>query len=153
MSANNPEFQVINDEDKRATVKVVGYFTSACSAAFPFAANTLFGANASMNCLSSITNILYSTSLANGRVSLEFVSTINANVKALTFGHFNDGEMQKYIINNANTPTGDYSINVENAIANDSFTLIFSIAKEQGGIPGNAQHYGANAWANASTWN
>lgn len=154
MALNTPEFQILKDNDKEATIKVVGYFSSACSAAFPFVANTLLGANtaAGRNCISSITNMLYTTSMANGRVSLEFISTVNANVKALTVGHFNDGELNKYVINNANTPTGDYSVNVESAGPNDSFTLIFTVNKENAGVPGNAQNYGAGSWANCFTW-
>lgn len=154
MSANTPEIQILKDNDKEATIKVVGWFLGGLTTSnTPFVANTLFGANtaAGRQCISSITNMLYSTSIANGRVSLEFVGSTNA--KAYTFGHFNDGEMQKYIPNNAPAPTGDYSINVENAQGNDSFTMIFTIAKENMGIPGNAAAYGANSWANCFTWN
>lgn len=155
MAANTPEIQILKDNDKEATIKVVGWFLGGLTTSnTPIVANTLLGANtaATVKCISSITNMLYSTSMANGRVSLEFVGTSGGNTKALTYGHFNDGETNKYIINNAVAPSGDFNINVENAGGNDSFTLIFTINKENQGIPGNAQQWGSGGWANCFTW-
>ena len=151
MSVNNPEVVVLDDNANQAQIKVIGYFNALTSSNTKIQANSLFGANTAVgqNPILSITNALYSTSLqgANGRVSVDFVGS--TNVKALQYGRYNDGEMQKYILNNAVAPSGDLSINVEQAGPNDSFTLILTVLKENGGIIGNAIHWGAGAWANA----
>lgn len=156
MPVNVPEVVTIFEDDKTAVVKVIGWFNALTSVNTKIQSNTFIGANTSagINCIMSISNFLYSTSFGggNGKVSVEFVSTVNVNTRSLIVGRFNDGEIQKYVTNSANTPTGDLNINTELAGSNDSFTIVLTLTKENMGIPGNAARYGAGAWANAFTW-
>jgi hypothetical protein len=146
MAANSPEIAILDDQDHQVVVKIVGYFTAATTSNTILQANTFKGANTSISpCLLSLVNFLYTTSMANGTVSLEWVGS--SNVRAVSAGHFNDGEINKYIPNNATTPTGDLSIRIDNASPNDSFTIVATLLKEFQGTYWSGNK-GAGAWAN-----
>ena len=145
MSANAPEVEIIDDQDHQTTVKIVGYFTAGTTSNTKLQANTFRGANTSINpCIISLVNFAYTTSMANGTVALEWVGS--SNVRIVSAGHNNDGELKKYIPNSAAAPTGDVSIRIDNAMPNDSFTIIATFAKELQGL--SSTHAGAGAWAN-----
>lgn len=164
---NAPQVQIIDDQDHQIVVKITGYYTAACTAnTLVVQANTLFGANASLPCILGVNSWEYSSSLANGFISFEWVSNGNTNTTIMTCGRFNDGAIARYIPNNANTPTGDVNMWTANAQAGDSFSITISFLKEYDGqtlrmplVSGNVNTYlgnanvisayGAGAWANA----
>lgn len=166
MLFNTPQVQIIDDQDHQAVVKITGYYNTATSAnTLVVAANTLFGGNTSLPCILAVNSWEYSSSLANGFIALEWVSTTNQNTTIMTCGRFNDGAIARYIPNNANTPTGDVNLVTANAQPGDSFSLTVSFLKQLQGqtlttpnVAGNVQNYlgnvtpvvnyGAGAWAN-----
>ena len=148
MAVNVPEVVVIDDNDHQTVLKIVGFFNAATSSNTKIQANTFKGANTSITpCLVGVVNILYSTSFSNGSIALEYVSTVNTNTRIAQVGRCNDGELNKYVPNNANTPSGDMNINIANAGANDSFTMYVTCLKEMQGAYW-AFNAGAGAWAN-----
>jgi len=172
MIFNAPMIQILNDDDHQTIVLVSAYYNEALNAnAVVVQANTCYGGNTSLPCIMGVNCIEYSTSIANGWVTLEWVSSTNQNTTIMTFGRNSSGTLDRYIKNLANTPTGDLNINVVNMEANDAFTLIVSLLKEyQGqtlisnggsntavnnvnytyaGTTANVSNYGAGAWANA----
>lgn len=158
MIFNTPTIQIIDDQDHQAVIKITGMYTSACTASNSVVvqANSLFGANSSLPCMISVNAVEYSTSIANGALALEYVSTVNNNTTITTCGRNSDGQFARYIKNQANTPSGDINLLIDDMEANDAYTIIVSVLKEyQGAVwatpatmnvgPG----YGAGAWANA----
>ena len=163
MLLNVPQVQIIDDNDHQTVVKITGMYTAACTAnTVVIKSNTLYGANTSLPCLLAVNSWEYSTSLANGFIALEWVSTFNANTTIMTSGRCNDGGVSRFIPNNANTPTGDINLVTANAQPGDSFTLTVSFLKMLSGyqlVSGNANNYlgaivantfgyGSGAWAN-----
>ena len=160
MLYNTPQTQILDDQDHQTVVKITGYYNAATNAnTLVVQANSLFGANASLPCILGLNSIEYSTSINNGFVALEWVSTANQNTTITSAGRFNDGAFARYIPNNANTPTGDENLVTQGLAPGDSYTLIVSFLKEyQGqnlrnnnylGPVANTVNYGAGAWANA----
>jgi uncharacterized membrane protein len=164
---NAPQVQIIDDQDHQTVVKITGCYTAACTAnTLVVQSNTLFGANTSLPCILAVNSWEYSSSLANGFISFEWVSNGNTNTTIMTCGRFNDGTIARYIPNNANTPTGDVNMWTANAQPGDSFSITISFLKQYQGqtltfptVTGNVQtyignvasitNYGAGAWANA----
>ena len=154
--AQNVFTQILRDNEKGATIKVIGSYTGANSGnTIILQSNTLFGANNTKPCLVGITSIQYIVGIGTGALNLQWVSTVNANVTILNFGASSsasppyNGEFHAaeaaYLTNNANTPTGDISLQVTNMAANDFFNFIITVQKE---YTGNGTSYGAGAWAN-----
>ncbi len=149
MSANVPEVFVLDDTDHQSVIKITGYYTAACTTNNTIVtANTLKGANTSLPCILSITALEYTSSIANGHVDVEFVSTVNANSKAITVGRANDGQWNRYIPNSANTASGDINLNQIGLSSGDSFTLIITCLKEFRGVYWDNTGRGSGAWAN-----
>ena len=157
MLFNTPQVQIIDDQDHQAVVKITGYYNTGVNANnLVVQANTLFGANNSRACILSVNSWEYSSSLSNGFITLEWVSTANQNTTIFSVGRFNDGAIARYVPNNANTPTGDINLVTANAQPGDCFSIVLSLMKE---FNGNkiANNYlgvvttganGAGAWAN-----
>lgn len=148
MAVNTPEVVVLEDQDHFATIKIVGFYNQATNSnTVILTANTLKGANTSLPCILSITAIEYSSSMNNGFLAIEYVSSVNSNSKAFTCGRFNDGSFNRYIPNSANTPSGDLNLLLQNLGNADAFTLMITVQKEFQGLQW-ANNYGAGAWAN-----
>ena len=144
---NTPQVQVIADDDHQAVIKITGYYNSGnTSNTVVLVSNTLFGANGSRPCLLAVNAYEYSTSINNGFIALEWVSTVNSNTTIVTSGRFNDGAVNRYIPNNANTPTGDVNMFVSGLASGDSYTLVVSFLKLFTGvtISGNLQGQGSS---------
>ncbi len=147
--AANVQSTVIYDGGNKTVLKVVGSFGAANTTNTTLlVSNTLYGANAAGGkiCLLNILKLYYHVSLA-GRVSLEWISSVNTNATILTFGGQSGGAfLEQAFNNNANTPTGDLNLNVQNAQANDVFDFVITFNKDTGvyGAP-----Y-AGAWANVN---
>jgi hypothetical protein len=163
MLLNVPQVQLIDDNDHQAVVKITGFFNAATSTnGVVVQANTLYGANASLPCILAVNAWEYSTSLSNGSIALEWVSTANQNTTIMSAGRFNDGAITRFIPNNANTPTGDVNLVTANAQPGDSYSLTVSFMKcfmgQNSTLPAsNANNYlgvitntniGVGAWAN-----
>ena len=157
MLYNTPQVQIIDDQDHQTVVKITGYYNAACTTnTLVVQSNTLFGANTSRPCILAVNSWEYSTSLSNGFIALEWVSTVNQNTTIMTAGRFNDGAIARYIPNNANTPTGDVNLVTANAQPGDSFSLTVSFMKVFEGSKGANNYlgavsnagYGTGAWAN-----
>jgi hypothetical protein len=159
MLLNAPQVQIIDDNDHQTVVKITGVFSAATSSnTVVVQANTLYGANASLPCILTVNCWEYSSSLSNGSIVLEWVSTANQNTTILTAGRANDGGFARIIENNANTPTGDVNLAILGAAGGDSFSLTVSFLKKfqgqtqkgsnyLGAVP-SVVNFGANAWAN-----
>jgi hypothetical protein len=157
MIFNQPNIQILDDQDHQTVISVSGVYTSACTGSngIVIQANTFYGANASLPCIISVNAVEYDTSFANGSATLEYVSNGNNNTTIATMGRNNSGNFSRYIRNQANTPTGDINLLLNNVEPSDTFMIIVSFLKEyQGCAWANAamavgQNYGSGAWANA----
>jgi hypothetical protein len=158
MLLNTPIITVLDDQDHQSVIQISATY-AATNAGFNVVviqANTLYGANTSLPCIICVNDVQYTSSIANGSLVIEYVSSGNANSPICTFGRANDGEIVRYFKNQANTPTGDINLFGQNLEANDSFTIIISVLKEYLGCSWASiatmnvgQNYGAGAWANA----
>jgi hypothetical protein len=149
MAVNVPEVLVLDDQDHYVTVKVIGFYNAATNAnSVIVTANTLRGANTSLPCILSLTAATYTSSMNNGFLAIEYVSSVNANSKAITMGRFNDGIFNQYIPNSANTPTGDINLLQQSLGSADAFTLVLTFVKEFQGTYWASPSRGAGAWAN-----
>ena len=135
MSANSPEVQVLADGLQTAILKVTGYYTGAATGNVTILrANNLVWANTSKPanaCVLTISKVQYTTDIAAGTVQLYWGGT-NSNAAIYNFGTSVSGELNAYVTNNANTPTGDLGLFVNGAGAGDSFNFVITINKEGG---------------------
>ena len=171
MIFNTPLVQILDDNDHQTVAMIAAYYSSPANANnLVIQANTLYGGNNSLPCILGVNSLEYNSSIANGFIVLEWVSTSNQNTTIFTTGRNSSGSIPRYIRNLANTPTGDVNLSVVNMEANDTFTIIVSFLKEYEGqilklsagntyisnvhytyvgpTP-NVNHYGAGAWSNA----
>lgn len=128
MAVNVPEIQLVHDSDMVAAQKVTVYFDAATTSNTRILApSTLKGANASRVCVVDIERIRYHTSFASGYLSVDFEGT--SNVKAVTLGGNDGGELDLFIPNNAAAKTGNINLSIVNAGANDCATLLITYRK------------------------
>lgn len=138
--------EVVFDKDYEAVVKVVGSFDAAANASntIILTANTLYGANSSLPCGIEFNSLEYAVALANGYLTVEFVSANTANqsnVNIVTVGKEISGKLmgrQRDPLG-ANS-AGQLNLKTTGLDANDSFTLMIQIRKSVYLTP--------TAWAN-----
>lgn len=127
---------LMSDSESRATIRIVGQYVSAQSAqnTYILQANTLKGANNAQSCIVSVTGVEFATSIANGWVSLEYISanTANAsNATIVTLGRNQSGKLSGFFGNPlGSNATGDIQLNCTAMEANDSFTINFNVQKD-----------------------
>lgn len=149
MSVNTPEVFILDDQDHYVTVKVIGFYNATTNAnTVIVTANTLRGANTSQPCILSLTAATYTSSMNNGFLAIEYISSVNSNSKAITMGRFNDGIFNQYIPNSANTPTGDINLLQQSLGSADAFTLVLTFVKEFQGTYWSNNRIGSGSWAN-----
>ena len=149
MAVNIPEVFIIDDTDKQTVVKVTGFYNTATTQNTKIiTANTLYGANASRPCILSLGAMEYSSSIANGFVSLQFIGN-GSNSNALIAGRANDGAWNRYIPNSgAFPPTGDINLFQSGLAGGDTFNMVLTFVKELQGTVWTGNNYGSGAWAN-----
>ena len=152
--ANLPEVFILDDsESYRLSSRLPEFYTSPTAQnTLIIQANTLRGnvttTQPTIPAILSISAAEYSTSFANGYVSVEFVGA-SANSNALNFGRCNDGQINRYIPNSAVGPTGDLTLQQVGVNGNDVFTIVLTLVKEYQGVPGNG--VGTGGWNRAQT--
>lgn len=159
--ANTPVIQVCYDDANRAKIKVTGWYNGGANVSVGSSntliqANTLFGAN-----LASPGPWLLDVLQVEGNIDLtqttefihlQFVSSVNQNTDIMVVGGpgnavFLDG----YMPNNANTPTGDLNIYLNNGKAGDCYSLMITLQKNNLGVAANGVTIApgaAGSWAN-----
>lgn len=128
MNLNAVTGTVLWDKDYDVTLLITGGFSAANSSnTVVLHANTVMGANASMNCILDVIGVQYASSIANGFVSLEWANG-TSNTTFAVYGKL-AGRQEAYIRANTAWAYSDINVNVYNAAPNDSFTLILSLRK------------------------
>ena len=143
MAVNAPEVQVLADTDSVVVFKITGQYNAATTANTKvIQSNTVGYANTSRDCILSLEECHYSVKINSGFIALEWVSKVNSNARILNFGSAAaDGVLRNYMVNNANTPSGDVNLYVSGAANNDTYNFILKFRKE------NNNNSFANAYA------
>jgi hypothetical protein len=128
---NVPVATVVWDSDTSTVLRITGQYNTntTVSNTKVLTANTVRGANASKLCIIDVTAVQFAIGTANGFVSLEYISS-NGNNTIVSLGKFQTGEIEAYMSNpvGANT-TGDINLFTSNLDANDSFSMVISLRK------------------------
>lgn len=125
-----PETVILYDSGYDALVKVVGYFTGACTAnAVVCNTKALFGANVSQTCIVSVSEVQFDVKIPGGYVAPYFEGSTNVAIAALSGGA---GTLQGVVNNTAPAPTGNIGVQVAGTVAaGDCFTLYLKLRKQQ----------------------
>ena len=134
---NAPVITKVWDADYSVVLKITGQYNSAQTAAntLLLQANTVAGANASQTCVVDVMGAQFVCGTANGWVSVEY-SNPNGNVTCFTIGKRVAGDIGSSgnpLVANAaalaNVKGGDLNFFTSALDANDSYTLIVTVRK------------------------
>lgn len=130
---NAPVAQVVQDRDLTVVLKITGQYNAAqgISNTKVLTANSVRFANTSRLCILDVVNIQFAMSTVNAFASLEYMAS-NGNTTIATFGrNGTTGEIIGLISNpvGANTANGDINLYLGATDANDAFTMMITLRK------------------------
>jgi hypothetical protein len=124
--------EILTDNGFTTIIKLTERFDSANDRYFT-AVNTanLSFANTSQTCLVTVTKVQYAAGFANGSFKLYWDSGTDP-VDIVNIGKSQSGTLEGFMINSSAAPYGNINLQVYGTQANDSYTVIIHMNKEQG---------------------